>query len=182
MGSHWDSTLVECAPEKISAIAEETRALLPFVFKQRLSIEVFEATDRKHIWSLECSGFRRGVLGLEAPVTGLVGDALATLPIHVQAQAKRSANFAVAVIASKVAGVARWIFYSDSLCQSAGVALREGAVESCLWADVETATDYGCAAISMTQSLLPGVKYIDDDIFTEFYGNEDRHRSIPVGV
>lgn len=183
MSTRWQSVLVSCTGDDLQRIAEAASILLPLVLRERLSINAFPIAGRSCNYSLECSGFRAGRMGLLSLPSGELGQTLQQLPSALTDITGWGADLALAWIASRIVGTATYILYSDGSGVSAVVGFSEGRITRADWAeDNITETDWQDLFLQAVQAELPEVQYVDDDMFQAVYENNHGDVvSLPVG-
>jgi hypothetical protein len=171
MSTSWDSTFVWCNSERLSVIAEAASVLVPLVLRQRLSINAFSIAGKTNLYSLECSGFRRGSVELRNAPLGVLAESLGKVPeVLMQAMGSRSANLALACIASRVVSRATWLRYSDQSFCSAVASFAEGELVHSDWAI--DSDEFARPFLDAVRLELPNLRYVDDDLFRAVYSSE----------
>jgi hypothetical protein len=173
MGTRWESVIIEGPKELLASVAKGSSVLAPLVLKQRLAIGATAATSNPGLWTVKCMGFRSGDLGLTEnwPASVIPG-----LEMH-----SRSADLALAQIASTVTGVANWIRFSDSLGTFVTARFCNGIFQSTSITESTQGDEqnYARAAVSWFRAYFPDFQYIEDDLFEAFKGES---MQIPVIV
>lgn len=172
MGTRWESVFIRCNEAKLAEVAEAAKELLPYVFRGRLSLDVFRVTGSSDVYSIECTGFRAGPLPLTEVPSGALGLSLQAVSNAVQRSSGSSAELALAILASSVLGNATWLYYSDATGQSAGAWFSHGTSTRTFRADDTTEPDFTRAFVAATSAFVPGIEYVDDDLLNAVYEGE----------
>jgi hypothetical protein len=182
VGSYWQSVLVTCARDDLDAVAAAATALVPRVFRERLTITAFSPASSPGLWSLECSGFREGSVALREPWDFSVPAA--SLPEGFEPRTD-SADLALAQLASRIVGTATWVLYSDGAGMAATLTFEQGVPTVggvCDDGEETSADDMQDFVMRVFRRYLPGSEYLDDDVTEAFYGEGNTMLKFPVGA
>jgi hypothetical protein len=109
---------------------------------------------------------------LRTELDGELGRALKEIDERIRRDSNNSADLALALIASRVAGAAAWLLYSESLGKSAGVWCEHGKVVRTLLADDGSTPTFDEAFIASLRDLSVSIEYVDDKLFELLYNRE----------